>query len=84
MRFSFLTVVIALTASIMSVGACKIDEDTCTKNSDCCNKKSKCVSVVSKSSLFCIQLSPDDSPVAPCDISRMVLTSAIAPAIDIH
>ncbi|KAG2033093.1 hypothetical protein BDR03DRAFT_968437 [Suillus americanus] len=42
MHFSFLTVIVALTASIMSVSACQPDGESCTRTSDCCNKVSSC------------------------------------------
>ncbi|KAG2342803.1 hypothetical protein BDR05DRAFT_324458 [Suillus weaverae] len=45
MRFSFLTAIIALTASIMSVSACQPDGESCTKTTDCCNKESTCVTI---------------------------------------
>ncbi|KAG1792094.1 hypothetical protein EV424DRAFT_1455147 [Suillus variegatus] len=43
MRFSFLTVIIALTTSIMSVGACQQDGESCTETVNCCNEESTCV-----------------------------------------
>ncbi|KAG2126416.1 hypothetical protein BD769DRAFT_797311 [Suillus cothurnatus] len=57
MRFSFLTVIVALT-SIMSVSACAKVGKTCKRDSDCCDDWAFCVLQVSRTSL----LSPDDSP----------------------
>lgn len=43
MRFSFFTIVVALTTSIMSVSACQVREAYCKHDRDCCDKLDKCV-----------------------------------------
>ncbi|KAG2753637.1 hypothetical protein P692DRAFT_20721615, partial [Suillus brevipes Sb2] len=57
MRFSFFTIVVALTTSIMSVSACQVREAYCKHDHDCCDKLDKCVHTVSRSSLLCIKFS---------------------------
>lgn len=45
MRFSFFTVVVALTTSVMSVSACAPREAPCSHDWDCCDKLDLCVSI---------------------------------------
>ncbi|KAG2755165.1 hypothetical protein P692DRAFT_20131603 [Suillus brevipes Sb2] len=48
MHFSFLTLIVALTTSVMSVGACQRNGEGCKKDSDCCDAHSYCVKNVSR------------------------------------
>ncbi|KAG1902319.1 uncharacterized protein F5891DRAFT_159056 [Suillus fuscotomentosus] len=75
MRFSFLTVIVALTTSMMSVSACGLFGDKCTEDNDCCTTKPKllyCVNDVSRSSLLCIT-SLDDSSFGPRNIRYAIV-----------
>lgn len=60
MCFFFLTVIVALAASITCVNACQGSLQNCETTSDCCEGYGLiCVTFVSGSGLLCIDFAPD-------------------------
>ncbi|KAG2755167.1 hypothetical protein P692DRAFT_20719053, partial [Suillus brevipes Sb2] len=55
MHFSFLTFIVALTTSVMSVGACQKNGEGCKTASDCCDVFSVCVRDVRLCGSFCVE-----------------------------
>ncbi|KAG1755328.1 hypothetical protein EDD22DRAFT_912790, partial [Suillus occidentalis] len=83
MRSSFFAIIVALTASMMSVSACNCVHSLlpCNNDSDCCDPLDTCYKIVSRSSLLCIKFSLDDLPFAPRNNSQLVPKSAIMKVI---
>ncbi|KAG2120202.1 hypothetical protein BD769DRAFT_1480604 [Suillus cothurnatus] len=85
MHFSFFAVIVTLAASITSASACQGFLKSCMSPSDCCADEGlQCRTLVSKSCLFCVGFSPDDSPFPPYNFRRVAINSARSKTLESH